>query len=155
MSLVEVAHLSVAFGARRVVHDVSFTLDRGETLALVGESGSGKSVTALSLLQLLPPGGSNPEGSVRLNGEEMIGAGPQVLQQARGGLAGMIFQEPMTSLNPVISVGNQIAESYRAHTGAGRREARTRTLELMRQVGIPSPEHRRSEERRVGKECRL
>ena len=74
MSLVEVKDLSVAFGAKCVVRDVSFTLERGETLALVGESGSGKSVTALSLLQLLPHGGSNPAGSILLNGEEMIGA---------------------------------------------------------------------------------
>src|SRR5271165_233959 len=101
MSLVEVENLSVAFGTKRVVDNVSFTLDRGETLALVGESGSGKSVTALSLLQLLPSGGSNPTGRVLLDGKQMIGADPATLHQARGGMAGIVFQEPMTSLNPL------------------------------------------------------
>src|ERR1700691_5618550 len=101
MSLLDVQHLSVAFGARRVVDDVSFALDRGETLALVGESGSGKSLTALSLLQLLPRGGSNPTGSIELDGHQMVGAPPNILHMARGGLAGIVFQEPMTSLNPL------------------------------------------------------
>src|ERR1700733_6806224 len=115
MSLVEVTNLSVAFGAKRVVDGVSFTLDRGETLALVGESGSGKSVTALSLLQLLPSGGSNPTGSVLLDKQQMIGALPPALRQARGTLAGMVFQEPMTSLNPLHRVGRQIAEAITLH----------------------------------------
>ena len=92
MSLVEVENLSVAFGAKRVVQGVSFSLNRGETLALVGESGSGKSVTALSLLQLLPPGGNNPTGSIMLNDQQMIGADAEALHRARGELAGMIFQ---------------------------------------------------------------
>jgi ABC-type multidrug transport system fused ATPase/permease subunit len=83
MSLVEVENLSVAFGTKRVVDDVSFTLDRGETLALVGESGSGKSVTALSLLQLLPSGGANPTGSILLDDQQMIGADPDSLRRAR------------------------------------------------------------------------
>src|ERR1700756_4644203 len=111
MSLVEVEDLSVAFGARRVVDNVSFTLDRGETLALVGESGSGKSVTALSLLQLLPTGGSNPGGSVLLNGQQIIGADADTLHLVRGKVAGMVFQEPMTSLNPLHRVGRQVAEA--------------------------------------------
>src|ERR1700709_1122212 len=110
MSLVSVENLNVAFGSRRVVRNVSFTLDRGETLALVGESGSGKSLTALSLLQLLPRGGVNPSGPTRLDGNEIIGAAPDVLHKARGDLAGMVFQEPMTSLNPLHRIGRQIAE---------------------------------------------
>src|ERR1700688_4323737 len=110
MSLVEVSGLSVAFGAKRVVDNVSFTLDRGETLALVGESGSGKSLTALSLLRLLPRGGVNPSGTIRLDGSEMIGAAPDVLHKARGDLAGMVFQEPMTSLNPLHRIGRQVTE---------------------------------------------
>src|SRR4051794_17526559 len=97
MSLVEVHDLSVNFGAKCVVRGASFTLDRGETLALVGESGSGKSVTALSLLQLMPSGGSNPTGSVLLNGQQMIDANADALHRARGELAGMVFQEPMNS----------------------------------------------------------
>ena len=103
MSLVEVKDLSVAFGKTRVVNGASFTLDRGETLALVGESGSGKSVTALSLLQLLPSGGTNPTGSILLNDEQIIGADPATLHRARGEVAGIVFQEPMTSLNPAAS----------------------------------------------------
>src|SRR6476659_8070220 len=109
MSLVEVSNLSVAFGAKRVVDGVSFTLDRGETLALVGESGSGKSVTALSLLQLLPSGGCNPTGSILLDGKQMIGANPAILHRARGEIAGNVFQEPMTSLNPLHRIGKVIA----------------------------------------------
>ncbi len=115
MSLVEVENLSVAFGAKRVVQGVSFILDRGETLALVGESGSGKSLTALSLLQLLPPGGSNPTGRIMLDGQCMIGAPERALRQARGGTAGMIFQEPMTSLNPLHRIGRQVSEAIALH----------------------------------------
>src|SRR4051812_46554583 len=115
MSLVEVNNLSVAFGTKRVVDGVSFTLDRGETLALVGESGSGKSVTALSLLQLLPSGGNNPAGSILLDGKQIIGAKPSTLHRVRGELAGMVFQEPMTSLNPLHRVGRQIAEAITLH----------------------------------------
>src|SRR5665213_83220 len=111
MSLLEVRHLSVAFGAKRVVDDVSFTLDRGETLALVGESGSGKSLTALSLLQLLPSGGTNPTGRITLDDQQMIGAKPAVLHRARGEIAGIVFQEPMTSLNPLHRIGRQVAEA--------------------------------------------
>src|SRR5580692_2210927 len=115
MSLVEVTNLSVAFGDKRVVDGASFTLDRGETLALVGESGSGKSLTALSLLQLLPPGGTNPTGRITLDGRAMIGASRTTLREVRGTLAGMVFQEPTSSLNPLHRVGRQIAEAIRLH----------------------------------------
>ena len=121
MSLVAVENLSVAFGAKRVVDGVSFTLDRGETLALVGESGSGKSLTALSLLQLLPPGGSNPTGRIMLNGRAMIGADRATLRRARGDLAGIVFQEPTTSLNPLHRIGRQVAEAMRAAPPAAAR----------------------------------
>ena len=127
MSLVEVENLSVAFGAKRVVDGVSFTLDRGETLALVGESGSGKSVTALSLLQLLPSGGSNPTGSIMLNDQQMIGADADTLHRARGELAGIVFQEPMTSLNPLHRIGRQVAEAITLHRRIpAKQPARTR-----------------------------
>src|ERR1700728_1307110 len=105
MSLVVVNNLSVAFGPKRVVDGVSFTLDRCETLALVGESGSGKSLTALSLLQLLPRGGTNPTGSIRLDGQEIVGPSADVLHKARGDTAGIVFQEPMTSLNSLHRIG--------------------------------------------------
>ena len=136
MSLLEVSDLSVAFGARRVVEGVSFTLDRGETLALVGESGSGKSLTALSLLQLLPPGGRNPTGRVVLDRRSLIGAPETLLRRARGGLAGMVFQEPMTSLNPLHRIGRQIAEAVRLHRHLPRAALRARVLEVLGLAGF-------------------
>ncbi len=142
MSLVEVANLSVAFGDKRVVDNASFTLDRGETLALVGESGSGKSLTALSLLQLLPPGGTNPTGRIRLDGREMIGAGPATLHRARGDLAGIVFQEPMTSLNPLHRIGRQVAEAVTLHRRLPRAALRARVIEVLNQAGFPAAESR-------------
>ena len=142
MSLLAVEALTVAFGSRRVVDGVSFTLDRGETLALVGESGSGKSLTALSLLQLLPPGATTPAGSIRLDGEEMIGASRAVLHRARGGIAGMVFQEPMTSLNPLHRIGRQVAEAVTLHRRLPRAALRERVTEVLAQAGFPDAEHR-------------
>jgi microcin C transport system ATP-binding protein len=142
MSLVEVENLSVAFGARRVVDDVSFTLDRGETLALVGESGSGKSVTALSLLQLLPSGGANPTGSILLDDQQMIGADPDTLHRARGEVAGIVFQEPMTSLNPLHRIGRQIGEAITLHRRMPADRLRTRVIEALHQAGFADAEHR-------------
>ncbi|HEX4171891.1 MAG TPA: ABC transporter ATP-binding protein [Acetobacteraceae bacterium] len=142
MSLVKVAGLSVAFGAKRVVNDVSFTLERGETLALVGESGSGKSVTALSLLQLLPTGGANPTGSILLNDEQMIGASRATLHRARGVLAGMIFQEPMNSLNPLHRVGRQIAEAITLHERIPANSLRQRVVDVLSEAGFADAEHR-------------
>jgi microcin C transport system ATP-binding protein len=142
VSLLEVENLSVAFGERRVVDGVSFALDRGETLALVGESGSGKSLSALSVLQLLPPGGVNPTGRVRLDGQEMIGAGPAALRRARGAVAGIVFQEPMTSLNPLHRIGRQVAEAIRLHRRLRGRALRVRMIELLGQAGFADAEHR-------------
>jgi microcin C transport system ATP-binding protein len=142
MSLLEVENLSVAFGQRRVVDGVSFTLDRGETLALVGESGSGKSLTALSLLQLLPPGGHNPAGSITLAGEQLIGASRQTLLHARGQLAGIVFQEPMTSLNPLHRIGRQVAEAVQLHRKMAKEARRARVIEVLRQAGFADAEHR-------------
>jgi microcin C transport system ATP-binding protein len=142
MSLVEVEDLSVAFGQRRVVDRVSFTLDRGETLALVGESGSGKSLTALSLLQLLPAGATNPTGRVTLAGEQLIGASRQTLLHARGQLAGIVFQEPMTSLNPLHRIGRQVAEAVQLHRKMAKEARRARVIEVLRQAGFADAEHR-------------
>ena len=142
MSLVEISNLSVAFGARRVADGVSFTLDRGETLALVGESGSGKSVIALSLLQLLPPGGSNPTGSIRLDNQQMIGAEPDALHRARGDLAGIVFQEPMTSLNPLHRVGRQVAEAITLHRRMPADRLRRRVIDALNQAGFADAENR-------------
>jgi microcin C transport system ATP-binding protein len=142
MSLVEVSNLSVAFGERRVVDGVSFSLDRGETLALVGESGSGKSLTALSLLQLLPPGGRNPSGSIMLDGAPIIGADPATLHRARGDVAGMVFQEPMTSLNPLHRIGRQVAEAITLHRRLTGAALRARVVAVLTQAGFPAAESR-------------
>ncbi|MCF8532203.1 MAG: ABC transporter ATP-binding protein [Reyranella sp.] len=140
--LLEVRKLSVTFGtgeaAVRALRGVDFTLRRGETLALVGESGSGKSVTALSILQLLPyPTASHPTGSIRFQGHELVGAPPRELLAVRGNRVSMIFQEPMTSLNPLHTIERQVNEVLILHKGLSRSAARQRTLELLEQVGIP------------------
>ena len=142
MSLVEVENLSVAFGRKRVLDGVSFTLDRGETLALVGESGSGKSLTALSLLQLLPPGGSNPTGRILLEGQSMIGAPERSLRQVRGGRAGMIFQEPMTSLNPLHRIGRQVAEAIWLHRPLSGAVLRQAAIAALARAGFADAESR-------------
>jgi peptide/nickel transport system ATP-binding protein len=123
-----------------VVDDVSFELERGRVLALVGESGSGKSVTAMSTLGLLPDTGV-VEGSIRLNGEELLGATGDRLRQVRGGRIGTIFQEPMNAFNPVVSIGSQIAEALRTHRMTpDRASTRLRVAELLRSVGLRDPE---------------
>jgi microcin C transport system ATP-binding protein len=150
MSLLEIRDLSVTFGGWRgappveAVKRASFTLDRGETLALVGESGSGKSVTALSILQLLPyPSARHtPESSIRFAGEELVGGAPARLRQIRGNRIAMIFQEPMTSLNPLHTLEKQIGETLLIHKHMSGSAARARTLELLRLVGLRDAESR-------------
>jgi microcin C transport system ATP-binding protein len=146
-SLLEVRDLSVTFGAGanavEAVKRVSFTIARGETVALVGESGSGKSVTALSVLQLLPyPMARHPSGSIRFRGTELVGAPARELLGVRGNRVSMIFQEPMTSLNPLHTIERQVNEVLILHKGLNREAARRRTLELLKQVGIPEAEKR-------------
>ena len=141
-ALLEVRDLSVTFGtgtnAVEAVKHVSFDIGRGETLALVGESGSGKSVTALSVLQLLPyPMARHPGGSIRFQGHELIGAAAGELLKVRGNRVSMIFQEPMTSLNPLHTIERQINEVLILHKRLTREAARRRTLDLLEQVGIP------------------
>jgi peptide/nickel transport system ATP-binding protein len=138
-----VAGFDTEHGLLRAVDDVSFSLPRGGTLGLVGESGSGKSVTSLSILNLLPsPQGRILAGSIRLQGRELVGLPERAWQKIRGARIAMIFQEPMTSLNPVYSVGAQIAEAIRLHRDVSRRDARARAVELLRLVGIPDPASR-------------
>jgi len=125
------------------VDGVSFTLDRGETLALVGESGCGKSLTSLALLRLVPPPGRVDPGSVvRLSDTDVLSLEGEALRRIRGRRIGMIFQDPMTSLNPVFTVGDQIAEGIRAHFRISRGEAAERALRLLQEVGIPDPAER-------------
>ena len=145
--ILQVRDLQVAFqvSGRQVdaVRGISFDIHKGETLALVGESGSGKSVTAMSILQLLSyPPASHPGGSIRFEGQEMVGASTRVLRQMRGNRASMIFQEPMTALNPLHTVFKQIGEVLRLHKGLPPDRTRARVLELLHLVGIPDPETR-------------
>ena len=140
--LLLVEDLSVSFGKLNILNDVSFSLKPGEILGIVGESGSGKSMTALSIMRLLPPGGKLTATRLRLAGEDILNASESRLEALRGATMGMIFQEPMTALNPVLTVGQQIAETARRHLNVGRREARDRAIEAFRRVGIPSPEQR-------------
>jgi microcin C transport system ATP-binding protein len=142
-TVLEVKDLSVAFGETLAVDHVSFSMKKGETFALVGESGSGKSVTALSVLQLLPyPLASHPSGSIKLGGQEMVGAPDETLRKFRGAKVSMIFQEPMTSLNPLHRVERQITEAMLLHRKVPRNIARERALELLKLVGINNPEQR-------------
>jgi len=147
VSLLEVRDLSVSFavegGEIEAVRHASFAIERGESLALVGESGSGKSVTALSIMQLLPyPAARHPSGSIRFQDQELIGAGERTMQRVRGNRIAMVFQEPMTSLNPLHTIDKQVSEVLRVHKGLPRAAARTRTLELLRLVGLPEAERR-------------
>ena len=147
-TLIQVRDLTVAFGQGKsqvqAVRGLSFDLARGETLALVGESGSGKSVTALSVLQLLPyPAASHgPGSSITFRGEELVGAGEAALRKIRGNRVAMIFQEPMTSLNPLHTIQKQVSEVLLIHKGLDKAAARRRVLELLRLVGIREPEKR-------------
>ena len=145
--LLSIRDLSVAFhqqgGASLAVDRISYEIKRGECVALVGESGSGKSVSALSILKLLPyPTASHPSGSIRFKGRELLSLSENDIREIRGNDISIIFQEPMTSLNPLHTVESQIGETLRLHNRVGASMVRARTLELLRQVGIPEPETR-------------
>ena len=128
-------------GALRAVDEASFEIDAGTTLGIVGESGCGKSVTALSIMRLLPePAGRVERGRVELEGRDLLKLAEREMQSVRGNAVSMIFQEPMTSLNPVYTVGAQIVEAIRMHQKKSRSEARTHAIEMLKLVGIPSPE---------------
>ncbi len=141
--LLDVRDLSVAFGKTLAVDRVSFSIKRGQCVALVGESGSGKSVSALSILRLLPyPAASHPSGTIHFKGRELLRAGEREMREVRGNDISIIFQEPMTSLNPLHTIEAQIGEILSLHQGISGSMARARTLELLTQVGIPDPETR-------------
>src|SRR6476469_1940585 len=140
MSLLDVDHLSVSFGSSVVVDDVSFSIAPGEKFALVGESGSGKSITALSVLRLVD--GAETSGAIRFEGKDLCQASEREMRGIRGTEIAMIFQEPMTALNPLFTVGNQIGEVLETHLGLHKNAARARAIELLRRTGIPEPERR-------------
>jgi len=144
--LLEVKDLVTEFPTRKgvvkAVDGVTFSVDAGETLAVVGESGSGKSVTSLSIMRLLQEPGRIASGSITFNGEDLLALSEHEMEGVRGGKIAMIFQEPMTSLNPVYRVGDQIVEAIRIHTDLDKKAAWERAVEALRVVGIPSPEDR-------------
>ncbi len=133
-------------GVARSVDGVSFHVDAGETLGVVGESGCGKSVTALSILRLVRPPGRIEAGSeIRFEGRNLLALGEEEMRRVRGNRIAMVFQEPMTALNPVFTIGDQIAEVARIHAGMSRRDAAAKAVEMLRLVGIPAPEQRADE----------
>ncbi|TFJ93463.1 ABC transporter ATP-binding protein [Lentibacillus salicampi] len=145
--VLEVDNLSVSFdtfgGEVKAVRDVSFELSKQETLAIVGESGSGKSVTAQSLMRLIEmPPGKFVDGSIKFDGEDLVLKSDKQMEDIRGKEISMIFQDPMTSLNPTMTVGRQISESLIKHQGMTKKEAHNRGIELLKLVGIPNPEAR-------------
>ncbi len=145
-TLLEVRDLHTSFftdaGEVKAVDGVSFRLDRGKVLGIVGESGSGKSVTAYSVMQILAPTGKIVSGSVKLDGKELVGADEKTLRSVRGNRISIIFQDPMTSLNPTYTIGHQLMEAIMLHTNRNRKQARERALEMLRLVNVNEPEKR-------------
>ncbi len=145
VALLSVEHLTVSFRNQEVVHDLSFAIEKGEVLGLVGESGSGKSVTSLAILGLLDPA-AKASGSIRFDGLDILKLPPATLRSLRGRRIAMIFQEPMTALNPVMPIGRQIAEAVEAHQPAlTRRQVKATVLEGLHAVALPEPERRYSD----------
>lgn len=150
MALLEVKNLQTYFftddGVAKSVDNVSYTVDKKETLGVVGESGCGKSVTALSIMRLIPnPPGRIVGGEILFEGRNLLTLQEEEMRKIRGNKIGMIFQEPMTSLNPVFTVGNQIEESILLHQNVSKEEAKNRAIEMLKKVGIPAPEQRYKE----------
>ena len=146
MELLKVSDLHTSFftpaGEVRAVNGVSFSLEKGKVLGIVGESGSGKSVTAYSIMQILANPGRIVRGSIKLNGEELVGASKETMRSIRGNKISIIFQDPMTSLNPVFTIGNQLVEAIMLHTDRDKAAAKARAVEMLHLVGITEPEKR-------------
>ncbi|MBQ8201269.1 MAG: ABC transporter ATP-binding protein [Clostridia bacterium] len=146
MAMLEVKKLRTSFftdaGEVKAVDGVSFNLDHGKVLGIVGESGSGKSVTAYSIMQILAPTGKIVGGSVKFNGQELVGADEATLRKVRGNRISIIFQDPMTSLNPTYTIGHQLMEAILLHTNRNKKEARARALEMLQLVNVNEPEKR-------------
>src|SRR6185503_10320380 len=148
-TILEVKHLSTHFftraGTIKAADDVSFKINSGSTLALVGESGSGKSVTSLSIMRLVPPPGRITAGEIMLNGRDLLRLSEEDVRRLRGREIAMIFQDPMTSLNPVYTVGDQIAEAIELHERVSKKQAWAGAVEMMTRVRIPDAERRASD----------
>ena len=146
MKLLQVTDLHTSFftpaGEVKAVNGLSFSLDEGKVLGIVGESGSGKSVTAYSVLQILASSGKIVSGSIKYRGEELVGASKEVMEKIRGNKISIIFQDPMTSLNPVFTIGNQLMEAIMLHTDRDKEQAKERAIEMLRLVGVNEPEKR-------------
>ncbi len=146
MALLEVRDLHTSFftpaGEVRAVNGVSFDLERGKVLGIVGESGSGKSVTAYSIMQILASTGKIVSGSIKLDGQELVGAGEKVMKTVRGNKISIIFQDPMTSLNPTYTIGHQLMEAITLHTDRNKKQAWERAVEMLRLVNVNEPEKR-------------
>ena len=146
MALLEVNNLHTSFftpaGEVRAVNGVSFNLERGKVLGIVGESGSGKSDTAYSIMQILASTGKIVDGSIKLDGQELVNSGEKVMKTVRGNKISIIFQDPMTSLNPTYTIGHQLVEAITLHTNRNRKEAWDRAVEMLRLVNINEPEKR-------------
>ena len=146
MALLEVNNLHTSFftdaGEVRAVNGVSFNLERGKVLGIVGESGSGKSVTAYSIMQILAGTGKIVDGSIKLDGQELVGAGEKVMKTVRGNKVSIIFQDPMTSLNPTYTIGKQLMEAIMLHTDRNKKEAYDRAVEMLQLVNVNEPHKR-------------
>ena len=146
MALLEVKDLHTSFftdaGEVKAVNGVSFNLERGKVLGIVGESGSGKSVTSYSIMQILAGAGKIVSGSIKLDGQELVGAGEKVMRAVRGNKVSIIFQDPMTSLNPTYTIGKQLMEAILLHTDRNKQEAYDRAVEMLRLVNVNEPEKR-------------
>ena len=146
MAMLEVRDLRTSFftpaGEVKAVNGVSFFLDHGKVLGIVGESGSGKSVTAYSIMQILEKTGKIVGGSIKFNGEELVGAGEKAMKHIRGNKISIIFQDPMTSLNPTYTIGHQLMEAIRLHTNRNRKQAWDRAVEMLKLVNVNEPEKR-------------
>ena len=137
MALLEIQDLSLSIGPSTILRDIDLSVDAGEVLGVIGESGSGKSMTALAIMQLLPPG-SVTSGSIRFDGAELLGKPEREMRQLRGGSIGMVFQEPMTALNPLKTIGDQVAETAMIHAGMNRQDALARARETLDRVELPA-----------------
>ena len=146
MALLEIERLRVEFPTRRgvllAVEDVSLSIDEGEVLGLVGESGAGKTLTGMAVIDLLEPPGRVAEGDIRLEGQSIVGLSPEAMRRVRGARIGAIFQDPLTSLNPLYAIGRQLTETIQTHTDLSLENARQRAISLLKEVGIPGADER-------------